>query len=220
MSITWSLMNISKGQQFSLMLCVLCLIVQWNCQCSAQQQATNSTSTPAVNNSITDESALNTSTENSTSRSITDGQVTATVTLHGHNHTEATPRPTTDSPPLIGKNGSAKGKQTAKEHSKPGSPKVLISLLVSGLFLAAMILVGHYQMNKRSQSPQSKRLDEEPDAQDHDSTMFSVASEDQSVANEKPKLNGEAQENGENQKATAGEPTGNGHQRKEADTEL
>ncbi|XP_043572643.1 uncharacterized protein LOC122563184 isoform X2 [Chiloscyllium plagiosum] len=160
MSITWNLINISKGQQFSLILCVLYLIVQWNCQCSAQHKITQPTSSEAMNNNVTDvpstnASAPNTSTENSTGRLITNGPVNDNVTPDRPDHAETT---ATNQLPFTTKSESVKVKQPVKEHSKTGSPKVLISLLVCGLLLAAIILTAYYRMNKQTWSPQSKRL--------------------------------------------------------------
>ncbi|XP_060701431.1 uncharacterized protein cd34 isoform X2 [Hemiscyllium ocellatum] len=164
MSITWNLINISKGQQFSLM-CVLYLIVQWNCQCSALVTTTQPTSTEAMINNVTDvlstnASAPNISTENSTVRLITSGPVNDNVTPGRSVHAETTARHSTIQPSSSGENVSVKGKgkQSVEEHSKTGTPKVLIILLVCGLLLAAIILIVYYRMNKQTWSPQSKRL--------------------------------------------------------------
>ncbi|XP_072419704.1 uncharacterized protein cd34 isoform X2 [Chiloscyllium punctatum] len=161
MSITWNLINISKGQQFSLMLCVLYLIVQWNCQCSAEDKVTQPTITEAMNNNVTDvpstnASAPNTSTESSTGRLITNSPVNDNVTPDRPDHAETTASHSTILSTT--KNGSEKRKQPAEKHSKTGSPKVLISLLVCGLLLAGIITTAYYRMNKQTWSPQSKRL--------------------------------------------------------------
>ncbi|XP_078402710.1 uncharacterized protein cd34 [Cetorhinus maximus] len=231
----WSLVNISKGHQFSLMLCALCLIAQWSCHSSAQAIDTTPTVAAAKNNNTqsgvpsTIKSTLNNSedlstlAENLTIQSRTDNLI-STTSGRINPESEISHLETTSLPAKVnGANVPKSEMQDGKIYSKAGPPKVLIALLVCGLCLAAIILAVHYWMNKRTWSPQTKRLDEEPDAQDHDSTMFSPTSEDQSDAHEKPKLNGETQENGENQRAGAGAATGNGHQRKkaeEADTEL
>ncbi|XP_078098391.1 uncharacterized protein cd34 [Mustelus asterias] len=227
----WSLVKISKGQQVSLILCALCVIDQWSCHSSAVITTTNP---PERNNSTQSDinqgdlsGVLNNSTENITQPT---DETTTTYLTHTTepasqpSHIETHFSPTINSKSNNWGFGTKSEMQSDKPYSKAGPPNVLIALLVCGLVFAAILLAVYYRMNKRSWSPQSKRLDEEPDAQDqHDSTMFSVASEDQSDAHEKPKLNGEAQENGENQIAASGAATGNGHQRKkaeEADTEL
>ncbi|XP_067863577.1 uncharacterized protein [Heptranchias perlo] len=192
MSIMWSLMKISRGQQFSLVLCVLCLIVQWSCHCSAEDQAhgpsitatntnrahpdvpstikssldkSNVTATPEVSNT----SAPNSSAQSSSNQLTTESDINETgVIFQGNqsipsvfNSTESISTnlsSTTHSDSFNGRNGAKSEMQDKIKHSKTNQPVVLISLLTCGLILAAIILAAYYRVNKRSWSPQSKRL--------------------------------------------------------------
>ncbi|XP_067913809.1 uncharacterized protein [Heterodontus francisci] len=179
MSIMWSLVNISKEQQFSLMLYALCLIVQWSCHCSAKEQATLAnpsittaknisaqSDVPSTTKSILDKyGGLNTSTENSIFE-LSDDQGNATTpilqssksTLSKLHYTETTVIPGADSGSSNEKTGEIPKMQTEGRHNKASQPVVLISLIFCGLFLAATIMAVYYRLNKRTWSPNSKRL--------------------------------------------------------------
>ncbi|XP_038676120.1 uncharacterized protein LOC119978510 isoform X2 [Scyliorhinus canicula] len=162
----WSLVNISKGQQLSLILCVLCLIDQWSCHGSAQ--TTNTTNLPGKNDSaqLNVTSPLNAlnisvnasaSTENSTIKPTTVQQSNSIEPTSELNHAKNTSdlEKNSEHNERSGVKSDVQGSQMSH---KAGPPKVLIALIVSGLCLAAIILVVYKQMNKRTWSPQSKRL--------------------------------------------------------------
>uniref|UniRef100_UPI00398E8CA7 uncharacterized protein cd34 isoform X2 n=1 Tax=Pristiophorus japonicus TaxID=55135 RepID=UPI00398E8CA7 len=178
MSVMWSLVNISKGQQFSLMLCALCLIVQWSCHCSAEdpvhsinlgaQSDVTSTIENKLNTSIaiataapgdSNTSALR-SAENSSDQiriDVTTLQSTQNMLNHG-DIILTTLSSTTDYKFIERGTNSNLGMQGDSKPSKADQPVVLISLLTCGLIVAAMILAAYYRMHKRSWTPQSKRL--------------------------------------------------------------
>ncbi|XP_062922464.1 uncharacterized protein LOC134355878 [Mobula hypostoma] len=215
MATFWSLVNVSKGQQFTLMLCVLSLIVQWSCHCSGEgMEANKIANTSDVNSTTantTQYSNVTTSTESiplgSTSmfRILTDITVSAVerqMDLH-------------DSPSQSGEKSQIQGTEPESDY-----PVVFISLLVLGLLCALGILATSYYLCKKSRTPPRRKLDEEADARDHDSIYFSAASEGQS---DKPKQNGEAQEKGESSKDAASAEPGEKQAKKgkeEGDTEL
>ncbi|XP_072336382.1 uncharacterized protein cd34 isoform X2 [Scyliorhinus torazame] len=160
----WSLVNISKGQQLSLTLCVLCLIDQWSCHGSAQ--TTNTTNLPGKNDSA--QLSVVTSTINTLNISVnaSDSSENSTIKptpgpiepISELNHDKTTLNLETNSKPINEGSAVKSEVQGGKMVSKAGPPKVLIALIVSGLCLAAIILAVYKQMNKRTWSPQSKRL--------------------------------------------------------------
>ncbi|XP_072887037.1 uncharacterized protein cd34 [Hemitrygon akajei] len=216
MSIFWNLVNVSKGQRFTLMLCVLGLIVQRSCHCSEETTETSKiTYTPGVN-STTDNSTqeINATTIIGTSsgRSISSGSFTDPVDVAMERQAESYPE---DSP---GQNGEKSKMQGTEPKTKP--PTVLISLLTLGLVCAGGLLGATYHSCKKSRTPPCRRLNEEADARDHDTVRFSAASEDQA---DKPKQNGEAQEKEKTSKDAASAEAGERPAKKgkeEGDTEL
>ncbi|XP_051890691.1 uncharacterized protein LOC127580817 isoform X2 [Pristis pectinata] len=126
--------------------------------------------------------------------------------------------PATDSFNRVKEKYKMQGEEPQSDH-----PVVFTTLLVTGLLAATGILAGSYYSYKKKKTAPCTRLAEEADALDHDSVMFSGASEDQSDAHDKPKVNGEAQEKGENTKPATGGATGESQVKKgkeEGDTEL
>nr|XP_009670589.1 PREDICTED: hematopoietic progenitor cell antigen CD34 [Struthio camelus australis] len=101
------------------------------------------------------------------------------------------------------------------------SRKTLIALVTSGLLLAFLGLAGYFLMKRRSWSPMGERLGEDPYYMENGSqgnTMITMASHEQPELQEKPNLNGGAQENGTGQ---ASSKTGHSaKQRSVADTEM
>ncbi|XP_035755818.1 hematopoietic progenitor cell antigen CD34 [Egretta garzetta] len=101
------------------------------------------------------------------------------------------------------------------------SQKTLIALVTSGLLLAFLGLAGYFLMKRRSWSPAGERLAEDPYYMENGSqgnTMLMTPSQEQPELQEKPNLNGGAQENGTGQASSK-----NGHsarQHSPADTEM
>ncbi|XP_036390283.1 hematopoietic progenitor cell antigen CD34-like [Megalops cyprinoides] len=105
---------------------------------------------------------------------------------------------------------------------------VLISLLVTGLLLAALLIGGYCFKNRRSHSTKGMRLAEESyqaDEENQGNTLVSVAPLNPPETQEKPSINGESPEGGKSQPPPAGTggATTNGHSNAKtpvADTEL
>ncbi|KAG7472098.1 hypothetical protein MATL_G00104990, partial [Megalops atlanticus] len=105
---------------------------------------------------------------------------------------------------------------------------VLISLLVTGLLLAALLIGGYCFKNRRSHSAKGMRLAEESyqaDEENQGNTLVSVAPLNPPETQEKPSINGESPEGGKSQPPPAGTggATTNGHSTAKtpvADTEL
>ncbi|XP_039551844.1 hematopoietic progenitor cell antigen CD34 [Passer montanus] len=95
------------------------------------------------------------------------------------------------------------------------SQRTLIALVTSGLLLAFLGLAGYFLMRRRSWSPAGQRLAEDPYYTENGSqgnTMLMSPSQEPAELQEKPNLNGGAQENGTGSK--------NGRQHSPADTEM
>ncbi|XP_053105360.1 hematopoietic progenitor cell antigen CD34 isoform X1 [Hemicordylus capensis] len=101
------------------------------------------------------------------------------------------------------------------------SRKTVIAVVTAGLLLSSLGLAGYFFKKRQSWSPRGERLGEDPYCTENDShsnTVISVASHEQSNLQDKPNLNGGAQENGTGQPASK-----NGHSARPhvvADTEL
>ncbi|XP_006031372.1 hematopoietic progenitor cell antigen CD34 isoform X1 [Alligator sinensis] len=85
------------------------------------------------------------------------------------------------------------------------SRKTLIALVTSGLSVAILGLAAYFLMKRRSWSPTRERLGEDPYYMENSSqgnTLISVGAHEQPEPQEKPNLNGGAQENGTGQTAS------------------
>uniref|UniRef100_A0A8D0HLF9 CD34 molecule n=1 Tax=Sphenodon punctatus TaxID=8508 RepID=A0A8D0HLF9_SPHPU len=129
---------------------------------------------------------------------------------------------------ILSEKTSALQKLGIKVHKQEGirshqdvSRKTLIALVTSGLLLAFLGLAGYFLMKRRSWSPMGERLGEDPyytENGSHGNTMISVTSQEQTEPQEKPNLNGGAQESRTGQSASK-----NGHSTRPhvvADSEL
>ncbi|XP_059805916.1 uncharacterized protein LOC132380946 isoform X2 [Hypanus sabinus] len=195
MSIFWSLVNVSKGQRFTLMLCVLGLI---------GVNSTTDNSTQEINATT----IIGTSSDKTISSGSVPDPIDVTMGHQTESYADDLPR----------QDGEKDKMQGSEPKTKP--PTVLISLLALGLVCAGGLLGATYHSYKKSRTPPCRRLNEEADARDHDSVRFSAASEGQA---DKPKQNGEAQEKEKTSKDAASAEAGERPAKKgkeEGDTEL
>ncbi|XP_055511065.1 serine-rich adhesin for platelets-like isoform X3 [Leucoraja erinacea] len=217
MSTLWCLENESKGHRFTFILCLLGFLAQWSCH-SYAEPIESPIAITTVNPTANNQTAVldtNTTTANTSMNSIT------TLGIESANSSVETST-------VLMRDGvtqlsegehNAVQSQIKDDSSRAGTPVVFTSLLVCGLLAAAGILTGSYLCSRKKWTPPSRRLDEETDAQDRDSVMFSVAAEDR----DKPKVNGETQETGDKSlpaSAAGTAPTTVTKGRLEGDTEL
>ncbi|XP_015198302.2 hematopoietic progenitor cell antigen CD34-like isoform X1 [Lepisosteus oculatus] len=131
-----------------------------------------------------------------------------------------------NSPQIADKVGIVKALPRWRSHS----PTVLVSLLLAGLLLAALLIGCYCYRTRQNHSTKGMRLTEEPYQADEDqgNTLVSVAPLNPPEPQEKPSINGESPEGAKNQApppgTTAPTATTNGHsaskQAPVADTEL
>ncbi|MGH0160490.1 UNVERIFIED_CONTAM: hypothetical protein FKN15_057563 [Acipenser sinensis] len=119
------------------------------------------------------------------------------------------------------------GLMTAAPHWRKHSPNVLVSLVITGLLLAALLIGGYCYKNRKTGSSKGERLNEDlyqVDSDNQDGTLVSVAPLHPPEPQGKPSTNGDTQDTGKNQPPTSNTTTTtNGHSAKQApvaDTEL
>ncbi|XP_039508576.1 putative uncharacterized protein DDB_G0290521 [Pimephales promelas] len=119
------------------------------------------------------------------------------------------------------RSGSEPEKKTEEDTASGSSPAVFVSVLVTGLLLAALIVGIYYFKSHRRSNGKGMKLAEESymaDEENQGNTLVSVAPLNQPEPQEKPSLNGESQEAVKPQTPPAAT---NGHSTtKTADTEL
>ncbi|XP_055511064.1 serine-rich adhesin for platelets-like isoform X2 [Leucoraja erinacea] len=230
MSTLWCLENESKGHRFTFILCLLGFLAQWSCH-SYAEPIESPIAITTVNPTANNQTAVldtNTTTANTSMNSITtlgiesaNSSVETSTVLMRDGVTQLSEGEHNAVQSQIKDDSSRAGTPVLfqDDSSRAGTPVVFTSLLVCGLLAAAGILTGSYLCSRKKWTPPSRRLDEETDAQDRDSVMFSVAAEDR----DKPKVNGETQETGDKSlpaSAAGTAPTTVTKGRLEGDTEL
>lgn len=230
MSTLWCLENESKGHRFTFILCLLGFLAQWSCH-SYAEPIESPIAITTVNPTANNQTAVldtNTTTANTSMNSITtlgiesaNSSVETSTVLMRDGVTQLSEGEHNAVQSQIKDDSSRVGTPVLfqDDSSRAGTPVVFTSLLVCGLLAAAGILTGSYLCSRKKWTPPSRRLDEETDAQDRDSVMFSVAAEDR----DKPKVNGETQETGDKSlpaSAAGTAPTTVTKGRLEGDTEL